>query len=163
MSSIQIAASKGRGPRFNFLYLHHFTRDWFGLPRAEIISKKLLKENPKIVFLYNLLGLILSEQRKINEAISCYSKGIKVDPNYAMNYNNLGQLYFKHKPNLFQKVEIFYKKSISLDKKIPEPHVNLGNLYSFLNNYDEAIKYHKKAIETNPKFQYPYHGIRLCT
>ena len=64
------------------------------LSRAEIISKKLLEENPKIVFLYNLLGLILSEQRKINEAISCYSKGIKVDPNYAMNYNNLGILLF---------------------------------------------------------------------
>ena len=34
------------------------------LSKAEAISKKLLKENPKIVFLYNLLGLILSKQKK---------------------------------------------------------------------------------------------------
>ncbi len=129
------------------------------LSRAEIISKKLLKENPKIVFLYNLLGLILSEQRKINEAISCYSKGIKVDPNYAMNYNNLGQLYFKYKPNLFQKVEIFYKKSISLDKKIPEPHVNLGNLYSSLNKNKKAIECYRKALDINPELTYAYYNL----
>ena len=32
--------------------------------KAEKVSKKLVNENPKVAFLYNLLGLILSAQNK---------------------------------------------------------------------------------------------------
>ena len=117
------------------------------LAKAEIISKKLIKNNPKIVFLYNLLGLILTGQKKIDEAIRCYEDGIKVDPDFAMNYNNLAQLYYNHKSDKFsEKVKSLFKKSISLDASIPEPHNNLGNLYSTINKNDEAIKCFKKAI-----------------
>ena len=35
------------------------------LSEAELLTKKLIDNNPKIVFLYNLLGLILSEQEKM--------------------------------------------------------------------------------------------------
>ena len=34
------------------------------LSKAEILTKKLINDNPKVVFLYNLLGLILAEQKK---------------------------------------------------------------------------------------------------
>ena len=32
---------------------------------SEVLSKKLINNNPKIPFLYNLLGLILTSQKKI--------------------------------------------------------------------------------------------------
>ena len=44
-------------------------------------TKKLIKLNPKIVFLYNLLGLCLNALDKTDEAIECYKKGIKIKPN----------------------------------------------------------------------------------
>ena len=62
-------------------------------PQAESMSKKLLDKNSKVPFLYNLLGLILSAQRKIDEAIKYYEKGISIQPDYAMIYNNLGTVY----------------------------------------------------------------------
>ena len=34
------------------------------LSRSEILTKKLIKANPKTAFLYNLLGLILVDQKK---------------------------------------------------------------------------------------------------
>ena len=34
------------------------------LAKAELLSKKLIKSNHKVVFLYNLLGLILVDQKK---------------------------------------------------------------------------------------------------
>ena len=64
---------------------------------AEELTKKLISENPNIVFLYNLLGLILVQQKKFDQALECYKKGIEVDPNFAMIYNNLGLLFFHHK------------------------------------------------------------------
>ena len=100
----------------------------------------------KIVFLYNLLGLILSEQEKDDQAMKYYEKGINIDPNYGMIYNNIGLLFYKQKTaNNIKKAENFYKKAIDLDKTIPEPHNNLGNLYDYLDKIHDAINCYKKA------------------
>ena len=63
------------------------------LSKAELFNKELISTYPKVVNLYNVLGLILTEQKKIDEAIEYYEKGIKIDPNYAVIYNNLGSIY----------------------------------------------------------------------
>ena len=127
------------------------------LVKANNITKKLIKSNPNQPFLYNLMGLILTSQKKINEAVEFYKKGLKIDPKYAMIYNNLGLIYFNLKStNDIQKAENFYKKAIELNKEIPEPHTNLGNLYNFTGKSNEAIECHKKAIKINPKHPYPY-------
>ena len=59
------------------------------LSKAEHLTKKLISNNPKVVFLYNLLGLILAEQKKDDQAIKCYEKGISINPSFGMIYNNL--------------------------------------------------------------------------
>ena len=78
------------------------------LKKAEFLCKELLIKNSNIVFLYNLLGLILVEQKKIDQAIESYEKGIKIDPNFAMIYNNLGLLFTENKFD-DKKGESFYK------------------------------------------------------
>ena len=130
------------------------------LLKAEQVSKKLVKENPKIAFLYNLLGLISVSKKSEEEAKEWYEKGLKVDPSYAMIYNNLGLLYFDKKTEeSCIKAEGYYKKSISLDKTISEPHTNLGSLYGWLNRNNDAIKCHQKAIEINPKSAGAYYNL----
>ena len=95
------------------------------LSKAEQVSKKLINENPNVTFLYNLLGLILTGQKKLDKAIECYNKGLKIDPGFAMIYNNLGLIYFKKKSSdSLKKAEDYFRKSISLDEKIYEPHLN---------------------------------------
>ena len=128
--------------------------------KAELLTKDLIKDNQKVVFLYNLLGLILIEQKKIDEAINCYEAGIKIDPNFSMIYNNLGLLYFQHKnDNDIIKIENYYKKAISLNKKLPEAHNNLGSLYNHLNKTKKAIACYKEAININPKFSFAHHNL----
>tara|TARA_Y100000590_G_scaffold465617_1_gene638402 strand:+ start:988 stop:2553 length:1566 start_codon:yes stop_codon:yes gene_type:complete len=126
------------------------------LPKAEEISRSLIKSNPKVAFLYNLIGLILSQSGKTDEAIKYYEKGLEIDPKFAMIYNNLGLIFYNKGPNNYKKAEDYYKKSIETNKDIPEPHTNLGNLYSTLGKINEAISNHKKAIKLNPNFQYAY-------
>ncbi len=125
---------------------------------AENLTKKLISENPKIVFLYNLLGLILVQQEKFDQALEWYQKGIEVDPNFAMIYNNLGLLYSNQK-NDNVKAEEYYKKSIALKQNIPEPYNNLAALYQLTDKFDEAIECFNKAIEINPKFVHAYHNL----
>ena len=71
--------------------------------------------NPNIV-LYNILGLILNQQNKNDEAIECYEKGLKIDPKFSMIYNNLGSIYRSR--NQLEKAESYFKKSIDLNNKL---------------------------------------------
>ena len=117
---------------------------------AEQLSKKLIETNPKVAFLYNLLGLILAGQGKNEEAIMYYKKGIIIKPDYAMIYNNLGTVY-KSKRN-YSDAENYYKKSIQLDNKITESQNNLGNLYIDLNKHEEALICFKSIGVSNGKW-----------
>ena len=63
------------------------------LSKAELFGKELIKENPNNVILYNILGLILTYQKKTDEAIKWYEKGITINPDFAMIYNNLGMIF----------------------------------------------------------------------
>ena len=49
------------------------------LNKAEIYAKKLLRENSRIVYLYNILGLILNDLNKTDESIDCFQRGIKIN------------------------------------------------------------------------------------
>tara|TARA_B100000700_G_scaffold309512_1_gene388758 strand:- start:209 stop:1732 length:1524 start_codon:yes stop_codon:yes gene_type:complete len=124
---------------------------------AVALCKELIESNPKIGFLYNLMGIIMFELNRLDEAIDFYKKGIKVEPNFALIYSNLGNVYKSQ--NKIDEAEKNYKKAIDIDKKIPEPHNNLGNLLRTENKYEEAIKSYNKAIEINNNFFWAYYNL----
>ena len=127
---------------------------------AELLGKKLITENPKVAYLYNLLGLVLIENRKFEDALRFFEKGLFIKPDYAMIYNNMGTL-FKLK-NDFTKAEIYYKKSISLDDKLHETQNNLGTLYLDINKQAEAIKCFIKSINANNKNFIAYYNLGIA-
>ncbi len=50
----------------------------------------------------------------------------------------------------FQQIETLLKKSVELDPKFPEAHLQLGNLYSDQRKYEVAVPQYEKAIALNP-------------
>ena len=130
------------------------------LGKAETLCKNLLISHPDVVFLYNLMGLILADQKKIDVAENYYKKGIKINPNFALIYNNLASIY-KYKQK-YKEAESNFKKSIKLDSSIPEPCNNLGNLYVYLNKYDEGIHYYNRALDINPKFFIAHYNLGVA-
>ena len=62
---------------------------------CETNTKKRINLNPKVTFLYNLLGLVFTAQKRDDEAMHVYEQGIKLDPKYAMIYNNMALLHYK--------------------------------------------------------------------
>ena len=61
---------------------------------------------PNSSILFNILGAILAVQNKKKEAIENYKKAIKINPNYAQAYNNLGGVYHKSKKLMRQLIVI---------------------------------------------------------
>ena len=130
------------------------------LLEAEHACKELINENCKVAFLYNLLGLILVGQKKFDQAIKYYEQGLKIDPSFAIIYNNLGLLFFEQQTEeSIKKAENYYKQSISVDKKIPEPYINLGSLYNSLYRYEESIDCYKEAIHINSKISHTHYNL----
>ncbi len=49
-----------------------------------------------------------------------------------------------------QQVKSLLEKSVSLDPKLAEAHLQIGNLYSDQRNYPDAIAEYRRALELNP-------------
>ena len=100
------------------------------------------------------LGQVLQDQKKLDEAITCFKKAIEVDPNHVPAHVNLANLLLG-KP---EEAITHYRKAIELDPNFADAYFNLGNTLrdQFVASRDpkkrsEAIACYKKAIEIDPK------------
>ena len=124
---------------------------------AESRARKLLKINRQYVFLYNILGLSLTKQKKFIEAIKIFRQGIAVKPNSAILHNNLGNAL-----NAVGKTDEAYEnyiKSIKINPKFSLAYNNLGNLLKDQNKFEDAIKNFNEAIKYQADFFVAYHNL----
>lgn len=83
-----------------------------------------------------LLGNILQDQGKIDEAIFMYNKAIETDNKFYKAYYNLGNIYLNDgRPNMAVEE---YKKVIKLKPEYAYAHYNLGCAYIKLGKYSKA-------------------------
>src|SRR5438270_2899143 len=75
----------------NLLGLVYFKTNAF--PEAEVIYRRLAKENPNVFILHSNLGLILFKQGKLDEAEHYLLRAVELRPNYAKSHLYLGLLY----------------------------------------------------------------------
>ncbi|MGB8507803.1 MAG: tetratricopeptide repeat protein, partial [Pyrinomonadaceae bacterium] len=82
------------------------------------------------------------------EAITCYTAAMEMDPNYSEYYNERGTVYLKM-GDLDRALEDF-RKAIELSPPYPEVLTNLGQCYQLLNTPDEAIKAYSTSLDLLP-------------
>jgi uncharacterized protein (AIM24 family) len=75
----------------NLLGLVYFKTNAF--PEAEVIYRRLARENPNVFILHSNLGLILFKQGKLDEAEHFLLRAVELRPNYAKSHLYLGLLY----------------------------------------------------------------------
>src|SRR3954447_16109568 len=75
----------------NLLGLVYFKTNSF--PEAEVIYRRLAKENPNVFILHSNLGFILFKQGKLDEAEHFLLRAVELRPNYAKSHLYLGLLY----------------------------------------------------------------------
>ena len=79
----------------NLLGLVYFKTNAF--PEAEVIYRRLIRENPNVFILHSNIGLILFKQGKHDEAETFLRRAIELRPNYAKSHLYLGLLYRQKK------------------------------------------------------------------
>ena len=83
------------------------------LDKVEKYVKNLIKKYSKELILHIILGAAYAGQGKLQKSINSYNNAIKIDPNYAETYNNLGNVL--HEQGKFDEAIENYKKSLELN------------------------------------------------
>jgi tetratricopeptide (TPR) repeat protein len=96
-----------------------------------------------------------SSPSQANEVIERFRRFAELQPRNARASYYYAMSLWKGKraqdPDLnLQQIETLPKTAITLDPKLPEAHLQLGNLYSDQNKYAEAVPEYEKSLQLSP-------------
>ena len=123
-------------------------------------SKKLIREFPQYLVLYNILGSSYQNMGNLSLAKIIFEKGLKLDPNNISIMNNLGNV---HK-NLGESelAENLFKKIIQNKPDYVNAYINLGNLKRDNNDFKTAISLYSEALNINDKIPVTQYSLALA-
>ena len=124
---------------------------------AEEFWSNIIENAPGKARAYNNLGVALSEQGRVQEAIPLYKKAISMDRNYPDPCNNLAVAYsMTNKINLAINT---LKAAIRMHPYYPEAYNNLASFYITKKELDTAEKMLQVAIQIRPHYGKAYFNM----
>ncbi len=87
---------------------------------------------------------------KVDEAIDCFRKALKIDPGSKTAHYNLAVALGNK--GLTQEAIDEYHKTLALDPNLADAHVNLGNTLRKGGHVDDGIAEYQKALQLNPNY-----------
>jgi tetratricopeptide (TPR) repeat protein len=120
-------------------------------------AKPLTGLFPKAVTLHNLQGASNAALHRYDAAIDSYRQAIKIKPDYADAYSNMGVI-LKNKGDLDAAIEN-YKQAIKIKPDFAEAYNNMGIALKNKGDLDAAIENCKQAIKINPDYADAYYNM----
>jgi serine/threonine protein kinase/Tfp pilus assembly protein PilF len=100
----------------------------------------------------------------LQKAKEYYSQAIERDPNYALAYVGLADLYYVWADNApmsaseaMPKAQAAAEKALVLDEGLAEPHAVLGGVYAISFEWDRGEREFRRALELNPNEANAHH------
>jgi tetratricopeptide (TPR) repeat protein len=138
-------------PQFQFTLAMAYIRmghsDW-----AHPVLESLAIQNKQEALYPYWLGRLAYDDHDYREAIQHFQNAIRLSPDMARAYDNLGLCYYYQNDNVSAIAN--YKKAIELDRGSPHPsawpYLNLAITLQFLNQLDEAEINLRESLRLNP-------------
>jgi arylsulfatase A-like enzyme/Flp pilus assembly protein TadD len=113
---------------------------------------------------WNYLGIAYYKSGQLKNALEAYSKAIELDADYALAYNNIGNIYLavymKNQERVAYNTAVGnFKKAIELDPELASAYNGLGGAYRKAGRIDDAIFLWEKSLELNPDFSFPFYNL----
>ncbi len=116
------------------------------LKEAKILSETY----PENYIISNIFGVINADLGNFEKALICFTKSIKINPNYTKAYLNLGSSL--NNLGRFEDAILSYNKAIKIEPEYPDVHFNLGKTLNDLGKFEDAIISYVDAIKLKPNF-----------
>ncbi|WP_394752490.1 tetratricopeptide repeat protein [Crenothrix sp.] len=118
--------------------------------KAEAKAKALLAASPKMLALYNFLGLSQQAQGKYREAVASFRKMVALEPRIAEIHFNLGVILAQLGDS--NEAIASYRKAVQMKPNFTVAHFNLAILLQARNQLKDADGHYRKAIAMEPGF-----------
>ncbi len=126
-------------------------------PNASKNEQRLQKESAERWF---QRGLELEQiGAPIEQAIEAYETAVKLDPNSAGAWVNLGTILFNSKS--WDEAEVHYKRALQVDPSYALAHFNLANLYDEQGYFHKSLKHYQQAVALNPQYADAHYNLAL--
>ena len=127
------------------------------LQEVLVKGNALSSQFPEDPVIHNILGVVNSGLGKLEAAIASYTKAIRLKPDYAEAYYNLGNA--QKETNRVDDAVMSYTKAIEFRPGYVYALSNLGNIFNQLGRYDDAIINYNKAIELQPDYAEAHYNL----
>jgi len=118
---------------------------------------ELIKEYPKSIFLWNILGVTYAKLQNFKEAIKCFKNTIQIEPKLTEAYYNLGKT-LKELGRIEEAISN-YKIAIELKPSYAEAHNNLGNALKEFGKLEDAVLSYKNSIIIKPNLVEAHYNL----
>ena len=98
--------------------------------------------------IYNNKCLALINQNRFNEAIECYDKALKINPNNVKAWNN--KAFALHNLNRLDEAIECYDKALKIDPNFISALQNKAFALRTLNRLEESLECDEKTLKINP-------------
>jgi tetratricopeptide (TPR) repeat protein len=119
--------------------------------------KPLIGLFSKDIDLHNIQGATNAALGKYDAAIESYKQAIKIRPDYADAYYNMG-ISLQDQGNLGEAIDS-YKQAIKIKPDYAEAYSNMGNAFKDKGELEAAIDSYKQAIKIKPDYADAYFNM----
>jgi tetratricopeptide (TPR) repeat protein len=105
------------------------------------------------------MGVTLTAQGRLDEAIEHFQKALKIHPNNPECHNNFG-VALRRKGRVDEAI-VHFQKALEIRPDYPECHNNLGVALRRKGQVDEAIVHFQKALEIRPDQAEFHNGLGI--
>lgn len=115
---------------------------------AEALCRKLSGKQPKDAEIWFLLGSVLGQQGKFDEAVICLKKSTTLQNNVAVTHQNLGLVYL-HK-NMLPEARDSFEKALKINPNFTAARLELANTIQSGNNPAVSIPHYEIVLQQQP-------------
>lgn len=129
------------------------------LGEAEILYRKVLKEQPGNSVALGNLGVIAFQVGKFDAAVILLHDSLKLSPGHPSMYNHLGNAYAAM--NQVDNALEAYRRALRSKPDFIEAHYNMGIMLGRIGKAEETVAAMKKVIELKPDYAEAYNVLGL--
>lgn len=109
---------------------------------------------------YDGLGGQCKETNLYDEAEKYYQRAIRLDPTWSTAYNDLAELYWERRDyaRAVERFEVAARLGND-SSEMARAYVDLGDHFKGIGEYQDAMRYYQKAIESGPDLYTPYASL----
>jgi tetratricopeptide (TPR) repeat protein len=127
------------------------------LSAAEIEARRLIEQHKRMPELYNMLGMILTGQSKLDEAVDCYRQVLKFKPDAVGAFINLGNVY--QRLNKLEEAVASFEQALKIKPDIAQVHNNLGAALASQGKFAEAVDSYRRALKIQPDYVQAHNNL----